>query len=166
MISFGPFSAIYFAAYENLKNNASVAGDGKSLSFTQNLYCSSTAGAFASWITNPLDIAKLRLQIRRAGGDGGSGAGVTTVANPLDSTFGQVAHLWRTGGVRIFFKGALTRVLFHAPNTAVVVSHLSSQHLHNHNSLTNYHHHHHHHHHHHSHCVPGLATSFATDDQL
>lgn len=123
MISFGPFSAIYFSTYENLKNTTSAAGDGKNLSFSQNLLCSSTAGAFASWITNPLDLAKLRLQIRRAGGVGAERGG----ANPLDSTFGQMAHLWRTGGIRIFFKGALVRILFHAPNTAVVVSLISQQ---------------------------------------
>ena len=72
IISFGPFSAIYFAAYESLKNTVSVVGDGKNLSFMQNLFCSSSAGAFASWITNPLDLVKLRLQIRRVGWDKGN----------------------------------------------------------------------------------------------
>ena len=37
------------------------------ISFTQSMLCSMVAGALAAVITNPLDLAKLRMQISRAG---------------------------------------------------------------------------------------------------
>lgn len=118
IISFGPFSAIYFAIYEGMKKKVASYDGGKrvkDLKFRDNLFCSSIAGAVAAWITNPLDLVKLRLQLRRANKD--------KISNEaLDSTFGQIRHIYKTEGIRVFFKGAATRVLFHAPNTAVVVS--------------------------------------------
>ena len=117
IISFGPFSAIYFAMYEGLKKSLANLENGtvKELKFQDNLLCSSFAGASAAWITNPLDLAKLRLQLRRAAKE--------KISNDsLDSTFGQMRHIYKTEGARVFFKGAGARVLFHAPTTAVTVS--------------------------------------------
>jgi hypothetical protein len=118
IISFGPFSAIYFAIYEGMKKEMvsyEGLGSAKELKFQDNLVCSSVAGAVSAWTTNPLDLAKLRLQLRRANKN--------SISNEaLDSTFGQIRHIYKTEGIRVFFKGAGTRVLFHAPNTAVVVS--------------------------------------------
>lgn len=80
VMSFGPFSALYFLFYENMKglfvaNDVStylskdqrVDEEGKRAShqqdigFFQSMLCSMVAGAGASVITNPLDMAKLRL---------------------------------------------------------------------------------------------------------
>lgn len=66
LISFGPFSAIYFTVYENSK--AILLGtdsdkSGRVLSPLETLGCASSAGALASWITSPLDMAKLRMQV-------------------------------------------------------------------------------------------------------
>ena len=84
VFSFGPFSALYFYFYESLKGKM-VANDvdtylkkinqteGKEAShksdigFFQSMFCSMVAGGLASIITNPLDMAKLRLQVQRAG---------------------------------------------------------------------------------------------------
>ena len=82
VMSFGPFSALYFLFYEKLKerasnltvedyrNKVSQRGDqGKQaahtqdISFTQAMLCSMQAGVLASVLTNPLDMAKLRLQV-------------------------------------------------------------------------------------------------------
>jgi hypothetical protein len=119
MISFGPFSALYFGFHEEMKKLvASYGGDTRStaaLSFRENLLCASVAGASAAWITNPLDLVKLRLQVRRA-----NKAKLSTEA--LDSTFGLLRYIYATEGLRVFFRGAGARVLFHAPNTAVTVS--------------------------------------------
>lgn len=78
VFSFGPFSAFYFLFYENLKG-LMVKNDVNTylktverkeeitISFTQSMLCSMVAGALAAVITNPLDLAKLRMQISRAG---------------------------------------------------------------------------------------------------
>lgn len=78
--SFGPFSALYFSFYEYfkgffIKNDAlsyleraeKSAPLKQDISFVQAMLCSMMAGACASTITNPLDMAKLRMQVMRAG---------------------------------------------------------------------------------------------------
>jgi hypothetical protein len=79
-MSFGPFSALYFLFYENMKgmmvnNDVSRylkkvnkegeeginAAHTKDIGFFQSMICSMVAGGAASVITNPLDMAKLRL---------------------------------------------------------------------------------------------------------
>ena len=79
-MSFGPFSALYFMFYENIKgllveNDARTymkkikkedkesieAAHTKDIGFFSSMFCSMIAGGSASIMTNPLDIAKLRL---------------------------------------------------------------------------------------------------------
>jgi hypothetical protein len=62
LVSFGPFSAIYFTVYENSKSIMTKGGN-DSLSALQTLACASSAGALSAWVTSPLDMAKLRLQV-------------------------------------------------------------------------------------------------------
>ena len=77
VMSFGPFSALYFLFYEKLKEQAAnftaadyrakiagkepdVAGK-QDIGFWSAMFCSMQAGVLASVLTNPLDMAKLRL---------------------------------------------------------------------------------------------------------
>lgn len=83
--SFGPFSAFYFMFYEQfkgmvvsndpesyLKRTSEGSGEAKAdIGFFQSMFCSMMAGACASTLTNPLDMAKLRMQVMRAGKIGG-----------------------------------------------------------------------------------------------
>lgn len=82
--SFGPFSALYFMFYEYfkgyfVKNDAHAylsrtsasAPVKQEIGFVQAMLCGMLAGAFASTLTNPLDMAKLRMQVMRAGKSGG-----------------------------------------------------------------------------------------------
>lgn len=84
MASFGPFSALYFLFYEHLKGffvdndpqsylkrTSEGAPVKQDISFVQAMLCSMLAGAGASTVTNPLDMAKLRMQVMRAGKSGG-----------------------------------------------------------------------------------------------
>jgi hypothetical protein len=71
--SFGPFSGLYFTFYEFFRpfavyvnlvkhGNGKIADDKiQELTFLQSMACSWAAGGLASFITNPLDLAKLRL---------------------------------------------------------------------------------------------------------
>lgn len=133
LLSFGPFSAIYFALYEGLKPLAARlmnptaataaagagAADVPADSFGSNLLASAVAGAAASWITNPLDLAKLRLQIARMA-DAKVATGPAAGLN-LHSTRGMLTYVHRKEGLRGLYRGALARVYFHAPHTAVTM---------------------------------------------
>ena len=134
LLSFGPFSAVYFALYENMKpiaadyfhtdadaNAAKVMNKSYSGNdtFTSNLVASAGAGALASWLTNPLDLAKLRLQIARMGSN--IGTGPEAIGLNLHSTLGMLRYVYRTTGLRGLYRGAFIRILFHAPSTAVTM---------------------------------------------
>jgi hypothetical protein len=108
LASFGPFSAFYFSFYESLKASFATSADP-----VQIMLCAATAGAAASFVTNPLDIAKLRLQIQR--GAAGTAYGYASYPHAL-------ASIARQEGVRGLFRGALTRMLFHAPTTAIAMT--------------------------------------------
>ena len=57
VFSFGPFSGIYFAVYEEMKNNFGS----NEVAFYESMLFSSIAGCIASVSTNPLEIAKVRM---------------------------------------------------------------------------------------------------------
>lgn len=124
LASFGPFSALYFALYEWLKERAR----GGSTSITTSaanttadplplgvqMVVAGTAGAGASLLTNPLDLIKLRLQVQRGGGESththykGLGHGLTLLV--------------KEEGARGLFRGAGIRIIFHTATTAITVS--------------------------------------------
>jgi hypothetical protein len=64
LLFFGPFSAIFFASFEKIKDF--VVKDKKNQTLRESLICSSLAGALAGYLTTPLEIVKLRMQIQRA----------------------------------------------------------------------------------------------------
>jgi hypothetical protein len=110
--SFGPFSALYFALYEQFKARALAMRGSSELHVSDSLVCAASAGGIASALTNPLDIVKLRMQVQRAGN--------------LDFGYRGFSHglktMLREEGVRALFRGAGTRVLFHAPTTALTMT--------------------------------------------
>ena len=64
LLFFGPFSAIFFTCFEKLKDL--VVKDREKPTLVESMVCSATASAFAGFITTPLEIVKLRMQIQRA----------------------------------------------------------------------------------------------------
>ncbi|OWZ12020.1 Mitochondrial Carrier (MC) protein, partial [Phytophthora megakarya] len=66
LLSFGPFSALYFMFYEKTKAFAQERLDTDELQAQYTLVSAAIAGATASVLTNPLDLIKLRLQVQRA----------------------------------------------------------------------------------------------------
>lgn len=63
LLSFGPFSALYFMFYERTKTHARKLLDVEELPAQYTLASAAIAGATASFLTNPLDLIKLRLQV-------------------------------------------------------------------------------------------------------
>lgn len=130
VLSFGPFSALYFMFYEQLKGLV-VKNDAHTylskvkekshvqIGFFQSMFLSMIAGASASFLTNPLDMVKLRLQVSR---------GWTANDPHVKPTF-QYRHLAdgliqivKTEGVKALFNGSLARIWFHFPNVAISMS--------------------------------------------
>jgi len=106
MMSYGPFSAFYFLFYEEMKKVCIKSNSKeKDITFIQSLFCSAGAGAIASYITNPLDLIKLRLQIQSS--------------DKYNNIWKSIRLIIKEEGVAGLFRGAWARVLFHCPNTAI-----------------------------------------------
>lgn len=87
------------------------------------------AGGIASYVTNPLDLAKLRLQVQRFTKATPASTGNVQVATRLSTesevastTYGMLKHLIKTDGFLSLFRGGFTRAFFHAPNTAITMT--------------------------------------------
>ena len=132
LASFGPFSALYFMFYEQFKqytrqyltttnnnNSTNEAIRNVEIPFHYTVLTSCSAGALASWLTSPLDMAKLRLQIQR-------GQMMRTTTTTTTRTFVGVvdclSYAYTQGGVRGLFRGAGARVLHFAPATTITMS--------------------------------------------
>jgi len=132
LASFGPFSALYFMFYEQFKswsksyiqrnqtittstvNETTTTTTTLPLSFT--IVSSASAGAIASFVTSPLDMAKLRLQVQR-------GTESSSKTNPSYRGMSDVlAHSYRSGGIPALFRGAGARVLHFVPLTTVIMT--------------------------------------------
>jgi hypothetical protein len=140
LASFGPFSAMYFVFYEKCKqwsrrylqlddnhdDNGNIDGGRrrqqkqKELPFHWIILSSSCAGAAASFITSPLDMAKLRLQVQRAGLHSSSTCKRTTIQYRNMNDVLKVAY--QQGGISGLFRGAGARVLHFVPATTVTMT--------------------------------------------
>eukprot|EP00904_Undaria_pinnatifida_P005435 jgi/Undpi1/2020/HiC_scaffold_12.g05406.m1 len=161
LASFGPFSALYFAFYEQAKavstrffaerqgrtlsgrdaglpsggGSARGRSDGISVDVPApvTLANAAAAAAAASWLTNPLDLAKLRLQVQRgaaanasftraAGTPGGPTARVDGSARVYTGMVDALMRCYRKEGLAGLFKGSGARMAFHAPSTAIAMA--------------------------------------------
>jgi hypothetical protein len=128
LLSFGSYSGLFFLFYERLLEytrdylelgQPSSGGVSNNVPFHWTVLCSCTAGAMASWLTSPLDMAKLRLQVQRR--QAGGTATATTVA--YRGMIDCLQHSYRhEGGFRGLFRGAGARVLHFAPATTVTMT--------------------------------------------
>jgi Mitochondrial carrier protein len=100
LAAFGPFSALYFTFAEYLKRNQS-----SDRSFSQLAAICATSGAAAAFLTTPLDLVKLRMQVDFKYG----------------TVYSGLKGIYETQGVRGLFKGGVPRVVFNGLNTAVTM---------------------------------------------
>jgi hypothetical protein len=143
LASFGPFSALYFMFYEQCRNQSreivsrqriqqkEAATSNKvhyepvkdgDLPLVHLIACSAGAGALASWLTSPLDMAKLRLQVQRGQA---AAAGSSVRSNHTTRYNGLIdclQSIFAEGGVRGLFRGAGARVIHFAPATTITMT--------------------------------------------
>ena len=156
LASFGPYSALYFVFYEQVKdwtrwylhldstqctgsssstnssrnsssssntnNTNTKRDDGHEIPFPFLVLCSASAGAAASFITSPLDMAKLRLQIQR----GNNSADATLSSSSSNISYrGMVhclKHTYEQHGIKGLFRGSGARVIHYAPSMAITMT--------------------------------------------
>lgn len=97
VFSFGIYSGLYFAFYERIKTPNDT--------FVESLLRAGFASSAASWLTSPLDLAKLRLQVQ------GNGRFLDILIDAAKSE-----------GLSGLFRGAGARVAFFAPSTAICMA--------------------------------------------
>lgn len=145
LASFGPFSAFYFTFYEQIKQisvglffgqagdeaNAIQEGTGiekkaeqkteSDVPFLLHLVNASLASAMASFVTNPLDLVKLRLQVQR-GSNVGVPAGSTAMAwGSYSGIADGLVKIVQQDGMSGLFRGVGARMAFHS-TTAITIA--------------------------------------------
>lgn len=129
LASFGPFSALYFVFYEQLKeisrarvrSSSTVdATDRIDIPFHYTVVGSASAGAAAAWLTSPLDMAKLRLQIQR-------GEHVLNASHSCDEKMYRgmidcLIQIYKEKGLPGLFRGAGARVIHYVPAMTVTMT--------------------------------------------
>jgi hypothetical protein len=124
--SYGPYAALYFVFYERMKElsrgclhqDAEKGTNNAELPFLHTVLCSATAGAAASWVTSPLDMAKLRLQIQR----GKHATGLQGDRIDHRGMIDCLSNIYKEGGVKGLFRGAGARVLHFVPATTIMMT--------------------------------------------
>eukprot|EP00475_Leptophrys_vorax_P022000 TRINITY_DN29913_c0_g1_i3.p3 TRINITY_DN29913_c0_g1~~TRINITY_DN29913_c0_g1_i3.p3 ORF type:complete len:151 (+),score=46.58 TRINITY_DN29913_c0_g1_i3:681-1133(+) len=137
-MSFGPYSAFYLMFYEQLiglhlnyyqsqssETKKLQKGDLPTSSF---MVSGALAGAIASFLTNPLDMAKLRIQVERAKaaaaaaspGASASAAGEGVFNYP--NIFKGVSLIHQNEGWKGLFKGVGARIAFASPAAALTLT--------------------------------------------
>ena len=100
-----PFSAIYWALYEHLKNNQNLSLFGNASPIVGGAICGSIAAA----ITTPFDVAKTRLQVNQS-------------INSSQSMIMQLNAVWKDEGLSGLTRGIIPRVFKVAPACAIMIA--------------------------------------------
>ncbi|OQR92131.1 inorganic diphosphatase [Achlya hypogyna] len=116
MWSFGPYSALFFVAYEQNKAAAQRLHATDNVPFASLLLCSVSASAAAAFLTNPLDLVKLRLQVERFQ------SAQSQAAPKYSNTLQGLQRILAEDGIRGLWKGAGARVAFQAPLTGITIA--------------------------------------------
>ncbi|XP_027745096.1 S-adenosylmethionine mitochondrial carrier protein isoform X1 [Empidonax traillii] len=93
-----PFSLVQFPLWESLKDLWSWK-QGHVVDSWQSAVCGAFAGGFAAVVTTPLDVAKTRIMLAKAGSRNASGNVLTALSG-----------IWRTQGLSGLFAGVVPRM--------------------------------------------------------
>jgi hypothetical protein len=103
-----PFQVLQFTTYEYMRTKLNPSGEYSPLSHS---IAGATAGAVASSITNPLDVAKTLLQTR--------GFNTDSAIRHISGLKEAFKLIYQREGPMGFSRGLKARVLCHVPSTAV-----------------------------------------------
>eukprot|EP01080_Neovahlkampfia_damariscottae_P001930 gene1930-1070_t len=112
--TFGPNSAIYFFGYEQIKKIFINYFKRDEIPFYSHLISASISNSIAAIITNPLDVIKTRFQVQRRNKDLNS--------NEIYKNFKDAfTKILKEEGVNTFYKGLGARIMYSAPNSAIIM---------------------------------------------
>jgi solute carrier family 25 iron transporter 28/37 len=103
-----PFQSIHFASYEALKKSLNPSG---SYDPKTHIISGGLAGAFASIMTQPMDVIKTLLQTR--------GLSKDSQVQSLHGFKEGCRMIYSRNGWKGFYRGCIPRVLYHMPSTAI-----------------------------------------------
>jgi Mitochondrial carrier protein len=89
---------------------------------TASVGSAAAAGSVASALTNPLDLAKVRLQVEVTGRSNDTGSTSNGSGGSKRTLLSMLRHVYRHEGLRGLWRGSLARVLFHTPSTAITMA--------------------------------------------
>ena len=100
------------------------------LPFWYTLFAAAMAGAMASFVTNPLDLIRLRLQVQRGGEieatrqqkinlDAPEKAMTADSTTAYKNSWDGLTKIYKHDGIRGLFRGVNARILFHTPSTMI-----------------------------------------------
>lgn len=112
LMTFGPFSAIYFLVYEKTKKLLQTSKS--KLNFVDYLLAASVSSAIASSITTPFDVVKTRFQVQRRT------QGIDS--EMYKSVFDGFSKIIKQEGYAALWKGLSARVAYNAPNSAIIMT--------------------------------------------
>ena len=101
-----PYVGVYFASYESLKKVAMYDFGCDGQSSLVHLASGAGAGTCAAAFTNPLDVAKTRLQTQAESG------------RAYDGMLATLKAIFREEGASVFLRGILPRMAFHSTSAA------------------------------------------------
>ncbi|XP_014802254.1 PREDICTED: S-adenosylmethionine mitochondrial carrier protein isoform X3 [Calidris pugnax] len=93
-----PFSLVQFPLWESLKDLWSWK-QGHVVDSWQSAVCGAFAGGFAAAVTTPLDVAKTRIMLAKAGS-----------SNARGNVLAALGSIWRTQGLSGLFAGVVPRM--------------------------------------------------------
>ena len=113
IMSFGPYTGLYLAGYEQCKVQWSKYLNKKeaNLPFPALLASGMFSASLAAWVTSPLDMAKLRLQIQRS----------NNFQYGYRHMFHGMSSILRRERIGGLWKGSAARVAFVAPYSAIII---------------------------------------------
>lgn len=137
LMSYAPMSGFYFMFYEHFKNflvrieakttknkiikesKIGLTNDNKDrlkFSFSKSLLCSSLASSLACFMTTPLDLVKLRIQVQKT--SDGSDLKLTEYRNMIQG----LISIGYTEGVKGLYRGSIARILSFTPTVALTMT--------------------------------------------
>lgn len=104
-----PFQVTHFVSYEFLQDNLNYTRQYNPVS---HMLSGAGAGGIASVITNPLDVAKTLLNTRTQHRELVSEQRIVGMLNAM-------VTIYKTNGVRGYYRGVTARMLYQMPSTAI-----------------------------------------------
>jgi len=119
--TFGPYSALYFLVYEQMRSILAKANNQRvdSLSFNSYLLAAAVSSAAAAFVTTPFDVVKTRYQVQRR-----AEAAKQAIPEHLiyKSTIDGFSKILKHEGFGALWKGLGARIAYNAPNAAIIMS--------------------------------------------